>query len=275
MFITIFTATYNRKHTLIRLYESLCKQKKKNFEWLIIDDGSTDNTEELVSEFQKKTDSFPILYKKQRNGGKHRAINTAVQMAKGTLFFCVDSDDYLTEDATLSIEEEWKNNKQNIMGLCFRRINPETNEIIGKKFPLRYAFPTTINFVWGIMSDKAEVLRTDIIREVRFPEFDDEYFCTEALWIYLIEKRSHLRMACINQGIRYTKYYEDGLTKNEKRIRKNNPEGYIAYYKLVFLLPSFYLHPKIVLFSIYDFCRLKYLLIKKRYLKYKNGNGFL
>lgn len=263
MLITIFTATYNRAHTLKRLYNSLCLQTKFNFEWLIVDDGSDDNTELLIEDFQRKTKSFQIFYLKQNGGGKHRAVNYAAQFAHGELFFIVDSDDYLSVNACEVVEDEWRKNKENLQGLCFRRIEPKTNKIIGKEFPGKIAFPTTINFVWNLRCEKSEILRTDIVKKYPFPEFSGERFCTEAYWLYLIEKKTHLKMVCVNKGIRYTEYYADGLTRNIKEIKKKNPIGYMAYYKLLFTIPTFYLHPKIVLYTILDFLNLFFYIKKK------------
>ena len=95
--ITVFTPSFNRAHLLSRLYDSLLKQTTNDFEWLIVDDGSTDDTETKVEEFINKGE-LPIRYYKQQNGGKHRAINTGVQLASGELFFIVDSDDGLVHD---------------------------------------------------------------------------------------------------------------------------------------------------------------------------------
>ena len=96
--ITVFTPTYNRAYTLERLYKSLLNQTSYDFEWLIVDDGSTDNTSELIKSFQNNQ-LFDVRYYKQGNGGKHVAINKGVELAEGELFFIVDSDDYLTDDA--------------------------------------------------------------------------------------------------------------------------------------------------------------------------------
>ena len=101
MTITVFTPTYNRAYILPKLYESLKKQTCMNFEWLIIDDGSTDDTSEVVKTF--KTDKFPILYYYKKNGGKHTAMNYSHPYINGDLLFIVDSDDVLTNDAIETI----------------------------------------------------------------------------------------------------------------------------------------------------------------------------
>ena len=106
MLLTIFTPTYNRAYSLERLYKSLVTQSLKDFEWLVVDDGSTDNTEELINKFVSDN-KVKICYFKQENGGKHRAINRGAAMAQGDYFLIVDSDDYLTSDAVESIKREW------------------------------------------------------------------------------------------------------------------------------------------------------------------------
>ena len=106
--ITVFTPTFNRGHLIDTLYQSLLKQTNKDFEWIVIDDGSTDRTEAYFTEILAKHNPFEIIYRTQPNGGKHRAINAGVQIAKGELFFIVDSDDYLTEDAIEKLSE-WRN----------------------------------------------------------------------------------------------------------------------------------------------------------------------
>ena len=97
--VTVFTPTYNRAYIIDKLYKSLLAQTDKNFEWVVVDDGSTDNTEKYFKEILEQNSPFSITYVRQSNGGKHRAINRGVQLARGELFFIVDSDDYLLEDA--------------------------------------------------------------------------------------------------------------------------------------------------------------------------------
>ena len=104
MRITVFTPTYNRGYIVDRLYRSLQRQSFHDFEWIVVDDGSTDNTEELFAGYLKEDNFFPIRYVKTENGGKHRAINKGVSLAEGELFFIVDSDDYLADDALETID---------------------------------------------------------------------------------------------------------------------------------------------------------------------------
>ena len=109
--ITVLTPTYNRGELLKKLYNSLCKQKCKDFEWLIVDDGSIDDTYACVEQIKKIAD-FPISYYKKENGGKHTALNYAYQFIKNPLTFIVDSDDFLTPDAISCIEEVYKKYKK-------------------------------------------------------------------------------------------------------------------------------------------------------------------
>ena len=102
--ITVFTATYNRGSLLKRLYSSLKMQTDYRFEWIIIDDGSIDDTEQIVSCFSDHV--FKVTYKKQVHGGKHRAINKGLELATGEFFYIVDSDDYLPKDS-IEIINRW------------------------------------------------------------------------------------------------------------------------------------------------------------------------
>ena len=114
--VTVFTPAYNRAYTLGRLYESLLKQTDKRFCWLIVDDGSTDQTEELVSNWIKEN-RIDIEYYKQENQGKPAAHNTGVELTKTELFTCVDSDDYLTDNAVGEILNAWERKTDGCIGI--------------------------------------------------------------------------------------------------------------------------------------------------------------
>ena len=133
---TVFTPTYNRAYIIEKLYYSLQRQTFRNFEWLVVDDGSSDNTEELFSRFQKEA-PFSVRYIRVENGGKHRAINVGVKNAKGRLFFIVDSDDHLLEDALEKIQKAEqtipRNTADKYSGIRALRAYPD-GKIIGTKF---------------------------------------------------------------------------------------------------------------------------------------------
>ena len=111
--LTIFTPAYNRAYTIHKCYESLKRQSCKDFEWLIIDDGSTDNTKELVKKWIKETNDFKIRYIYQENQGMHGAHNTAYENIYTELNVCIDSDDYMPNDAVEKIRDAWKKVRDN------------------------------------------------------------------------------------------------------------------------------------------------------------------
>ena len=171
--ITIFTPTYNRAYIIEKLYYSLKSQVNKNFEWLVIDDGSNDDTELLFQKIQKDNNDVKIRYIKKENGGKHRAINLGVELAEGELFFIVDSDDILTKDAVQKIIEweETITDKSKFAGVSGNR-GYEENKLIGKTFLGEFIDATSLEREkYKILGDKAEVFYTKILKKFKFPEY--------------------------------------------------------------------------------------------------------
>lgn len=234
MLVTVFTPTYNRGYIITNLYESLLAQINTDFEWLVIDDGSTDDTEAIINIFisQKK---IQITYIRIQNGGKQSAINKGVQLAQGELFFIVDSDDYLTDDAICKISIEWGQipNKEVLGGLCFRKVNYTTGEVIGGVSSVTRGNYTSleITYTLGIVGDKAEIFRTGVLLNYPFPHFDHETFVPEALVWNRISKDYCLRFVDI--GIYMCEYLEDGLSANFAKNLKFNSRGFGLYYKEV------------------------------------------
>lgn len=230
MRITVFTPTYNRGYIIEKLYRSLQAQTYKNFEWLVIDDGSSDNTENLFKLWALEKNSFSIRYYKVENGGKHRAINRATDLAEGELFFIVDSDDHLTEDALESIVkwEENLENKELFCGVSGNR-GRSVNEFLGTTFEGQYLDATSLERrKHNIGGDKAEVFYTKILKKYKFHEFEGEKFITEAtVWDRMAHDGYKIRW--FNKTIYICDYLEDGLTKNMKEIFAKNPKG-TAYY---------------------------------------------
>ena len=225
--ITVFTPTYNRAGTLRRLFESLTSQTSYQFEWLIVDDGSTDNTEELIIQLQKKCTSFKIRYLKKENGGKHTAINKGIQLAKGFLFFIVDSDDYLTPDAIASIIN-WEQSiasKDNFAGVSGNR-GYSNHQLIGETFDGDYLDATALERnQCNILGDKAEIYYTDVLQRYPFPVFENERFLTESIvWNRMAE--DGLKIRWFNKIIYITEYRDDGLTKHYVQLLGKNPQGY-------------------------------------------------
>jgi glycosyltransferase involved in cell wall biosynthesis len=230
--ITVFTPTYNRAYIIGKLYNSLQNQTISDFEWLVIDDGSTDNTQELFDAWIMDNNKFSIRYYRVKNGGKHRAINKATDLASGKLFFIVDSDDYLTNDALESVDN-WERNlkgKHKFCGISGNRGKNE-NDIIGTTFNESYVDATSLERnKFNITGDKAEVFYTDILRRYKFDEIDGENFLTEAtVWDRMAYDGYKIRW--FNKTIYLCDYLEDGLTKNIKSIFARNPIGTAIYMK--------------------------------------------
>lgn len=231
--VTVFTPTFNRGYILNQCYESLKKQTNKNFEWIIIDDGSTDNTEEIVSKWLTEENDFNIKYLKTKNGGKHRAINKGLDLASGFLFFIVDSDDYLTEDAiekVIMAEKTINESKEKFAGIAMTK-GYSINEMVGTTFKGEYIDATSLKRQkYNINGDKAEIFYTDILRKNKFPEFEGENFVTEALVWNRIAKQGY-KIRWFQDIIYICQYREDGLTKKGIDLYKNSPKGLCLYIK--------------------------------------------
>jgi glycosyltransferase involved in cell wall biosynthesis len=229
-FITVFTPVYNREKTLQRLYESLCKQSVFNFEWLIVNDGSKDGSEKLIQSFMIASNKFKIQYYYKENGGKHRAINYGVSLAVGDLFFIVDSDDWLANDAIETIIKNYNSitDKRNYAGVAGTRCF-EDGCVHGCTFDGEYIDATSLERrKLNIIGEKSEVFRTEILRKYPFPEYEGELFISEGIvWNKIAADGYKLRW--FNYPIYYMEYQEDGLTNNLRKLYRNNPHGYLAY----------------------------------------------
>jgi len=230
MLITIFTPTFNRAYTLSYLYKSLLDLTNVAFEWLIVDDGSIDNTEELINEYIKEG-RLNIRYIKNKNSGKHIAINKGVDLARGELFFIVDSDDVLPEKSLQIIVNNYQFIKENnkIAGLAGRRGDKQGN-VIGdnKEYHKLICSALDFRFKKKIKGDMAEVFKTKILKKYMFPQFEGENFCTEALIWNRIAK--DYDMLWINEIIYTGEYLSDGLSANVFKIRKNSPIATTLFY---------------------------------------------
>lgn len=230
MKFTIFTPTFNRKELLEKLYKSLQKQTYKDFEWLIVDDGSADGTKEKVEEFlsEKKLD---IKYYFKENGGKQRAYNFATDKANGELFICLDSDDEYVENGLETILKYWKKYEKNsnIAGMGYLSTYPN-REVIGSSFPEKEMVSTQFDIYnkYGVKGDKGLMFRTGIIKKYKFPVFDDEKFITEAVVYNRICEK--YKMAYVNEKIEIKEYQEDGLTAKYNNLLLRNPKGQALYH---------------------------------------------
>lgn len=222
--ISIITPTYNREPYLLRLYNNLLLQTEKSFDWVIVDDGSVDNTRNIVKQWQKES-PFKIIYFYKENGGKHTALNLAIDFVTTELIFIVDSDDILTINAIKIIRDDWVNyNNLNLIGLMYLRANSK-GEILGDKFPVDNEITTYTQsrLVQKVTGDKAEVWKTRILKDNLFPEFVGERFFSEQ---YVYAKISSLgKVIAMNKVIYYCEYLEDGLSKKIRSLQTKNPKG--------------------------------------------------
>lgn len=226
--VTVFTPTYNRAGLLPKLHESLESQTSLDFEWLIVDDGSTDDTGNVVDAWLGEW-KFKVRYIKKDNGGKHTAINLGAKLADGELFFIVDSDDSLTEDAVETIIREWtKVREKHLCGISFQRGHYINEKLECNRETLFPKDRIISNFITmkhnrGVSADNAEVWTTECMLKYPFTEYPGEKFMSEGMvWIRMAKQWD---MLCVNKIIYICEYLEGGLTKQGKRLRFLCPKG--------------------------------------------------
>ena len=220
--ISIITPTYNRGLLLKRCYDSLNTQTSKDFEWIIVDDGSEDNTEEIVSTFEA---DYCIKYIKKKNGGKHTALNASHPYIRGKYVVILDSDDYFVPDAVEIIIKEWDDFK-NIEAIGI--VTFLKGQSVGKPFCYgKYErIPVDImpsDRVIIQTCDCCEVIKASLFKKYPFPEFRGERFISESvLW-----NKVGFTHKCvyINEVIYLADYLESGLTKSGRKFRIQNPKG--------------------------------------------------
>lgn len=228
--LTIFTPTYNRAYILPKLYESLREQSCHDLEWIIVDDGSTDDTRSLVEGWTRAANPFPIRYHRQPNGGKHWAINRGVELARGDFFFIVDSDDRLPSDAVETVlrETERISDDATFAGLVGLRgaLDGTPSGDLGEEFFDNHL--RTIRHRRGMMQDMAEVFRTDYLRRYPFPEQEGERFCTEALVWNRLDRQYRFRF--LNRVIYLCEYRDDGLSAKYMSLLYHSPRSAFTYH---------------------------------------------
>jgi len=249
--ITVFTPTYNRAYILENLYRSLQRQSFTDFEWLVVDDGSADGTKELLDRWSREENPFPIRYVYQENGGKCRAINRGLGLARGELFFTVDSDDYLTDDALEKVAR-WEAELPKEQKYCGFAGNLGTAPDVtpNRRFPGEFFDGTALDRYGAVDGERASVFYTQIHRQYLYPEYPGETFMTEAVTWNRMANDGY-RMRYYNDIIWIYEYKADGLTKSGYDLFLNNPQGTGTFFreKAKFLHYS----PKTVLGMWYGF----------------------
>ena len=229
--LTVFTPAYNRAHTLPRTYESLCRQDCKDFIWLIIDDGSTDNTSELVKEWMSKDNGFEIRYIFKENGGMHTAHNVAYEHIDTELNTCIDSDDKLAEGAAGKIVRKWSEVKNSGVAGIVALDADFDNHVLGKKFDDGLVRTTLHGYYRnGGSGDKKLIYRTDIVNAFPpYPVFEGEKFVALSYKYRLIDEKYEL--AVMNEIVCNVEYQPDGSSNSIIKQIYNNPQGYVFWRK--------------------------------------------
>ena len=226
--LTIFTPTYNRAHLLPRLYESLCVQTVNDFEWLIIDDGSTDETAELVMKWQQEN-KIDIQYYFQENGGMLAAHENAYSKIESLLCTCIDSDDWMPENGVEIIVNAWeKYGDENCCGLIGLDDYAD-GKIVGTQFP---SSPWKCRFIDffsnGVVGDKKFVHRVEIIKKfLPYPKFGDERFRVTSYLYYFMGEEYHYY--AVNEVFCTVEYQEDGLSKNIINQYRESPRSFAQF----------------------------------------------
>lgn len=225
--ITVFTPTYNRAYVLPRLYKSLCEQTSMDFTWLIVDDGSIDNTKELVNEWIKE-DKIKIKYFFKQNGGMHTGHNLALSVITTELNMCIDSDDYLTPNSIELIVRFWNDNKSiQYAGILGLNSYEDGSMVSSKLFPknIKGGKYSQLKSKYGIVNDVKFVYVTDVINKFRdYPVFDGENFVPLGYKYSLIDK--NYDMLFLNETLCVVEYMEDGSTLNIFKQYYRNPKGF-------------------------------------------------
>jgi glycosyltransferase involved in cell wall biosynthesis len=234
--LTVFTPTYNRGYCLAKVYESLKRQTSKNFIWLIIDDGSTDHTEEMVKEWIEEN-TIEIKYYWQGNQGMHGAHNRAYELIDTELNVCIDSDDYMPDEAVEKILYCWNKYGNSKMSGMIGLDSDTNNKIIGTKLPEHIKSSTLFDLYQkhGVTGDKKLVYRTELTKSYPYPVFKDEKYVGLAYKYYKLDQ--HYEMLLMNEVLCCVEYLADGSSLNMFRQYRKNPKGFAFYRKELMKLP--------------------------------------
>lgn len=238
--LTVFTPTYNRAGLLRRCFESMKRQTNKNFIWLIIDDGSTDNSKQEIDTWISETSEFQIQYVYKENGGLHTAYNCAIDVIETPLCVCIDSDDYMPEDAVEKILSYWHSEGSNeyagIVGLDY----DTDNKCIGDPLPNRHSV-NLIDLLVGRYpinnGDRTNVVRTELYKKYApmksFP--GEKFFNPHYMHLQISQEYDFL---VLNENLRYVDYQPGGMTDSILKQYRNSPNSFIEIRKLYLLFPG-------------------------------------
>lgn len=262
--LTVFTPTYNRAHTLPRTYESLRKQECKDFIWLIVDDGSTDGTADLVRRWQKEENGFEIQYIHKENGGMHTAHNVAYENIHTELNVCIDSDDKMAPGAVSKIKQTWKKIREKDYAGIIALDADFSGNLIGKGFPDGMK-DTTLSgyYAVGGLGDKKLIYRTDVINSVPpYPVFPGEKYVGLVYKYILIDQK--YKLFVLNDVICEVEYQPDGSTGTMWKQYLQNPRGFAFLRKVAMQYPT---SRKRLIIDCIHYCSSSQIAKNKNYIR--------
>lgn len=268
---TVFTPVYNGAETFHRVFESLQNQTYKNFEWIIVNDGSTDNSDELINQCTSSV-NWDIKYLKQENMGKHIAWNKALEYAKGDLFVPADCDDSFSPSALSFFNEKWSQisdyEKSKFSGINVLCIDPVSTKIIGDKFPFDNLKTNNLelDYKYKLQGEKWGCIRVDLLKQLPFPIYKNNFYPESYLWFSLSKKYSVL---CFNMPLRH--YYINIRGISQSRIWNKPTKEYllVSLHYQYWFLKNFTIYvmrysPKAILRTIASICKscIQLVLVK-------------
>lgn len=236
--ISIFTPTYNRAKLLPKLKQSIDRQTCMDFEWIIVDDGSSDETEQLLNLWKQENHPYKLITSRQENQGKHIAFNQGIQLASTEWLICVDSDDQLTDDAVAIMSGDIKNIDVSYVGIVYpRKLQGFDSGTQWQKIDGYGIDIMDLKEVYRI-PESAILLRRNVVLKLPFPKYEGEKFLPES-WLYQkLMKRG--KFYAVNKCFYISEYQAGGLTSNVWKLWKNNPQGILNVLREKYTLVSKY-----------------------------------
>lgn len=239
---SVVTPTYNRADLLSRVYLSLKKQSFKSFEWIVIDDGSTDNTLDVISEF-KKDANFTIKYIKTKNSGKVSALNTSIEYCEGFFYLVFDSDDWCDSNALEVFYKEYLELKKEVNYDSYCALSAlkryQSGSIVGDDYARvnKYGLTYIDRINNNIQGDKWECLIFNKMHHLLYPVAESEkYMAPSYIWLQLA--KDNLKTVFINKALSTIEYQSDGISKNNLKNRLNSIKSTIKYYQFSYQLKN-------------------------------------
>lgn len=227
MTFSIFTPTYNRAELLYRVYQSIISQNFSDLEWIVVDDGSTDNTAEVINKLQRES-NISIVFLQKTNGGKHTAFNLAVEQARGDFFLCVDSDDWLSKNALSSLAESLVLVDQEVGLVAYKA--DASGELLSDRFPknIKSVSLFQLNNRFHCRGEFSIVFKSEIIKRFRFPVFSEETYLGENVLYDRLGKNAEFVL--LPYEVTICEYQSTGLSSMHVALMKENPAGFCIYY---------------------------------------------